>query len=429
MPRKQRYTANKVYQLIKAEGYRGSGGSIHNYVSQERRKRKRRKLYLPLEYDAGQDAQVDWGEGVVELSGQRSKVQLFVMRLNYSRVRFVMAFPFQKQEAFFEGHIQAFRFFGAVPRRITYDNLKTAVFRILEGHNREEQKAFKGFRSHYLFESHYCNPAQGHEKGGVENDVGYLQRNFLAPLVKVSSFAALNDFLYQQCQQDTQRRIRGQQQTVDQLWQAEQQYMLPLPARDYQACRAHLVKVNNYSQVVFETNRYSVPSDLNQKQLLLHAFPFRIEILTMERVVATHARCFEREQDVIEPQHYLALLVQRPGAFEHALPIRRWRKYWPAEFDELLAQLRQRGPTGRGVREFLTILQLHQEHPAQQVQQAVRQALEWGAATLDGVKLCLHNLQDPAPQFAPLDLQAHPQLRGIGAQPVNLAQYDYLLAE
>lgn len=99
-----------------------------------------------------------------------------------------MAFPFQKQDAFFEGHIQAFHFFGGVPRRIAYDNLKTAVYRILEGHNREEQQAFKTFHSFYLFESHYCTPAQAHEKGGVESDGGYVQRNFLTPLLWVNSY-------------------------------------------------------------------------------------------------------------------------------------------------------------------------------------------------------------------------------------------------
>ena len=104
------------------------------------------------------------------LAGERVTVQLFILRLNYSKARFVMAFPFQKQEAFFEGHNQAFRFFGGIPRRLTYDNLKTAVYKILSGHNRHEQENFKKYRSYYLFESFYCNPAQGHEKGGVEND-------------------------------------------------------------------------------------------------------------------------------------------------------------------------------------------------------------------------------------------------------------------
>jgi len=104
------------------------------------------------------------------------------MRLNYSRTKFVMAFPFQKQEAFFEGHVQAFHFFGGVPRRIAYDNLKTAVYRILEGHNRQEQEAFIAFRSHYLFESFFCTTwDRDDEKGGVESDIGFARRNFMVP--------------------------------------------------------------------------------------------------------------------------------------------------------------------------------------------------------------------------------------------------------
>ena len=132
---------------------------------QKRQASQAPQVFLPLEFDPGEDAQVDWGEAVVELAGVRVGVQLFILRLNYSHARFVMAFPFQKQEAFFEGHVQAFRFSGAVPKRITYDNLKTAVFRILTGHNRTEQVAFVTLRSHYLFESRYCTPGQGHEKG------------------------------------------------------------------------------------------------------------------------------------------------------------------------------------------------------------------------------------------------------------------------
>lgn len=141
----------------------GSEVTVRCYIGQQRRIRKARPAFLPLEFDPGQDAQADWGEAVVELAGERATVQFLALRLNHSHARFVMAFPFQKQEAFFEGHIQAFRFFGGVPHRITYDNLKTAVFQVLKGHNRREQQAFTGFRSHYLFDSYYCTPAQGHE--------------------------------------------------------------------------------------------------------------------------------------------------------------------------------------------------------------------------------------------------------------------------
>ena len=140
-PRKQRYTARRIYQLIREEGYPGSESTVRRYVGRKRESMRRPDAYLPLEFDPGQDAQMDWTEAVAEIAWRRQTVQLFVMRLNRSRARFVMAFPFQKQEAFFEGHIQAFSFFGGVPRRISYDNLKTAVYRILKGRNRQEQEA------------------------------------------------------------------------------------------------------------------------------------------------------------------------------------------------------------------------------------------------------------------------------------------------
>jgi transposase len=427
-PRKQCYTAYNIYQQIQKDGYAGSAVTVRCYIGQQRRERKARSVFLPLEFDPGQDAQADWGEAVVELAGERVTVQFFAMRLNHSHARFVMAFPFQKQEAFFEGHIQAFRFFGGVPHRITYDNLKTAVFQVLKGHTRREQQAFIGFRSEYLFDSHYCTPAQGHEKGGIESDVGFDQRNFFSPLPKVGSFAELNAYLWQACLENAQRRVRGAEQTVAQQWQAEKAFLMARPTSDYQACTTHAVKANPYSQVVFETNRYSVPPEHVGAALVLRAYVFRVEILALNAVIATHVRCLGREQDILDPLHYLQLLAQRPGAFEHAIPLRRWRAQWPAVYERLLKQLRALWPDGRGLREFLAILKLHRDHPAELVEQAIQAALALGAAHLDGVELCLRQLEAPQEQPVALDMSGYPGLQGIGAQPVNLRQYDQLLA-
>jgi len=426
MPRKQRYTGHKIYQLLQMEGYRGSESNLHRYVSLQRRARKHRAAYLPLEFDSGQDAQVDWGEAQVEINGMRQTVQMFVMRLNYSKARFVAAFPFQKQEAFFEGHIQAFHFFGGVPRRITYDNLKTAVFRILEGHHRQEQRAFSAFRSHYLFESHYCTPAQGHEKGGVESDVGYAQRNFFAPILKAKDFAELNAMLHQACLNDMLRNTRGETRTVAEVWQSEKSSLLPLEGHDFRACSNHVATVNPYSQVVFETNRYSVPSKYVGQQLPLRAYPFRVEVLSATEVIAEHPRCFDREQDILNPLHYLGLLEQRPGAFEYALPMRQWRQKWTPEYEKMLDLLRKTKPDGSGVREFVAILKLHCDHPAEMVDRAVKQALDLGAAHLDGVQLCLRQILSP--QESPPELVLdHPKLAAVGYQPVHLEQYNQLL--
>ena len=427
LPRKQRYTARKIHEIIQKEGYQGCEGGVHNYVSRYRKETKAKKAFLPLEFEPGKDAQVDWGEAVVVIGGKRQKVQFFTMRLNYSRVRFVTAFPFQKQEAFLAGHIQAFRFFGGIPQRITYDNLKTAVYRIVEGHTREEQKAFHSFRSYYLFDSFYCNPRQGHEKGGVENDVGYIQRNFFAPIPDVANFDELNQHLQSCCEKDVQRQVRGKKESVAELWETDKNQMMPLPKQDYQACVTKPVKVNPYSQVVYETNRYSVPVHYSGKQLVLRIYPFRIEVLYMDELVTEHARCFEREQDIYNPIHYLPLLEQRPGAFNHAVPLKRWRKQWPKAYEELLEKMQTPQKPQHGIREFIAVLKLHQQYAPEIVAQAIQAALLQNMPHLDGVLYQLHLLVEKKPERKQMDLGRFPQLQQIQQQPVDLNAYNQLL--
>jgi transposase len=426
LPRKQHYTSHKMYIAICAEGYTGSEPTVRRYIGQ-RRGDKKRAVYLPLEFDPGTDAQVDWGEGEVILVGEQVTVQLFFMRLCYSRRVFVMAFPAQKQEAFFAGHVQAFHFFQGLPARITYDNLKAAVLRVLQGHNRQEQQSFVVFRSHYLFDSNFCTPGEGHEKGGVEHSVGFDRRNFLVPLPKVASFDELNAHLLSCCLADDQRQVTGQPMTIGEAWKVEQPHLRALPAKDFECCVTDLVSLNPYSQVVFATNRYSVPTDQAYRELMIKVYPFHVDVLHGEEVIARHPRCYGRGQDVLDPLHYLHLLEQRPGAFNHAKPIRRWREGWPPVYERLLAHLRSEKPEGQGIREFIQVLNLHREHPADQLEQAIRLALDYGCAHLDGVTLCLHQLQHPAQSLPALDLSDQPQLVGIGTQPLDLGRYDQLL--
>jgi transposase len=205
-PPKQRYTAAKLFQLLQAEGYQGSPARLRGYLGSINWRQPRPRSFFPLEFDPGQDAQVDWGEAVAVVAGERITVQLFVLRLCFSRRTFAMAFPTQRQEAFFLGHIHAFRFIGGIPHRLSYDNLSTAVRKVLTGHDRIEQDAFITFRSHYLFDSHFCTVGEGHEKGQVEHGVGYVRRNFLVPLLVVSSFAELNAQLLASCEADSAGR-------------------------------------------------------------------------------------------------------------------------------------------------------------------------------------------------------------------------------
>lgn len=389
MPRKQRYTGHKIFEELCKAGYQGAESTVRRYIGKRRREKRRPKVYLPLEFDPGMDAQVDWGEAQVVVNGQPVTVQLFFMRLNYSRRLFVMAFPAQRQEAFFEGHVGAFHFFGGVPHRISYDNLKAAVDKVLRGHTRYEQQAFVVFRSHYLFDSHFCTPGQGHEKGGVEHGVGFGRRNFLVPIPRVTSFAELNQLLLEACLADDVRQVDGQSVTIGEAWELERPFLFELPRKDFLCCKTTPVTLTPYCQVKFETNRYSVPADKAERKLVLRAFPFHVEILFQEELLVRHPRCYGQHQDIFDPLHYLPLLEQRPGALEHAKPIRQWRREWPASYTQLLARLQAEDTDGQAVREFVRILKLHQRYPAREVQAAIEQALSYGCIHADGIELCL----------------------------------------
>jgi transposase len=195
-PPKQRHTAKRIHErLVQEYGFAGAESTVRRYVGQ-RRKEMRTQVFVPLVYEPGGIAQVDFGEAQVILAGELVTAQLFCLRLGYSKLPFVTALPSQAQEAFLEGHVRAFAFLGGVPHVLVYDNLKVAVKRILEGSSREEQTAFVAFRSHYLFESRFCNPAQAHEKGLVEGLVGYARRNWLVPTPAFASWEALNGFYW-----------------------------------------------------------------------------------------------------------------------------------------------------------------------------------------------------------------------------------------
>jgi len=429
LPRKQRFTTHKIYKLMEAEGYSGSESSLRRYVGQKRRELRRPPIFIPLQFEPGQDAQVDWGEAVFIMNQEEMKAQLFVMRLCYSRRTFVMAFPTQKQEAFFSAHIAAFHFFGGVPQTITYDNLKTAVRRILKGRNRQEQDRFITFRSHYLYASRFCTPGAGHEKGGVEHGVKYVRQNYLVPLPEVRDFVQLNAWLRERCLQDDQRQVNRQPQPIGVMWAEERPYLRPLPATDFAGYVSREVKLNPYGQVTFETNRYSVPADKAQKQLTLHAYPFRIEIVRGAEIIASHQRCYGRQQDILNPLHYLPLLAERPGAFNHAQPLQQWRQSWSPLYDELLCQLKAGQSEHKAIREFIQILQLHLDFDGALVQKAIEQALVDKAPHLNGVLFCLNRLRDPAPTLKPLDNLPQPHLAQVGQAPLTLPHYDQLLQQ
>lgn len=424
-PKKQRHTARRIWIRLKEEfGFTGGESSVCRYVHEKRLVVP--EVFVPLVYQPGSDAQADWGEAKVTLNGEEVVVQFFALRLCYSGTCLVVAYPNQKQEAFFDGHQQSFEFFGGVPKRIIYDNLTTAVKKVLSGRNRQEQDFFTAFRSHFLFESVFCQPAKANEKGGVENIIGYVRRNFFVPVPQVISFAELNQILHQRCLENLNRISAGKQTSIGKLLQEEKECFLPLPKHSFDCCRTVPVKADSCSRIQFETNKYSVPTAFVYQTLLCKAYPFQIKIVQQEKVIAKHQRLYGRYQEIFNPVHYLKLLEQKPGAFLQAKPLVGWQL--PEVFEKFYAGLKERRPE-KATREYIRTLRLLEEFSLEKVTAAVEKSLSLQVYQPDAVRLfLLERKTGTPPSFQGLEVASlFPYLARYQVQMAEPVSYNQLL--
>jgi hypothetical protein len=230
------------------------------------------------------------------------------------------------------------------------------------------------------------------------------------------------------CLADGQRRLRGMELTMAETFALEQPSLLSLPARPYACCTVHPVQPDGLGLVSFQTNRYSVPEDHTHEALWLRAFVDRVEIGNGRQTLAVHPRCYEREQDILNPLHYLTALEQRPGAFEQAKPIQQWQKHWPEVYNRYLAALREHlSSPSEAIREFVRILQLHRSYSEELIAQALEQALAAHCFSVDGVKQLIQRLTEPTQPAEPLNLAHWPHLNRVQVSWPDMSQFDRLL--
>lgn len=419
-PRKQRRTAQRMYEQLRDEyGYRGTDQSVRRAVREL--KRERRPVFIPLAFEPGERAEVDWGTAKVVMSGRITDVHLFCARLRYSGMPFVVAFPCERQEAFFEGHRQAFEYWGGVSRAVVYDNLGTAVRRILEGRKREEREAFVSLRMHYLYEAVFCNPASGHEKGSVENLVGAFRRRYLSPMPEFGSYSELNAYLLECCEKEGHQTREGR--TVTERLEAERSHLLPLPAHPFDCARVVGVKATSTAEVLFETNRYSVPVDRAYKQLTLKAGVGHVRVYDGVELVAEHERCYGQGQRTSDWRHYVPLLTRKPGAVPFAAALRDGDL--APVYERFRKGLCERG--GDGNREFVRLLELCLEHRTDLVTDAVERAVGYGAYSVAAVEQLLAQRLNPSVEHRKLNLSERPELAILSIPAVYASSYNALL--
>lgn len=428
-PRKQRHTARRVWERLREEhGAQVSERAVRKWVAERRRELGvAPAAMVPLTHDPGVEAEVDWGESVVILRGQPTKVFIFHMRACYSGGAFAMAFERESQQAFLEAHVAALDWFGGVFGLIRYDNLKAAVTKILRGRRRVESDRFIALRSHYLFESSFCLPGQegAHEKGGVEGEVGRFRRRHLVPVPEVGSLAELNGLIAAGFIKDLDRTIRGRSETVGQTLAAESALLRALPMEAFDAREQSTPRVDSKAPVTVRQNRYSVPVALVGRKVLVKIGAREVEIFHEHRLLARHERLQGRFGVAAQLDHYLELLHRKPGALRNSLPLRqeRERGSWASCLDELWAAIEARYGASEAARQMVDVLLLARELTPARVELAVRGALAAGASDGRAVALLARGSTRPEPGRIELD----PRLAQIGGGAPGLDDYDQLL--
>lgn len=421
---KQKHTAAKIYKrLVDEYQFKGSGSNIRKIVA--KRKAKIQEVFIPLEFQIGHQFQFDWGEADIILQGRTQRIFLFCMQLSASRMRFARAYRYEKQEAFLDGFVHAFEFFGGVPTEGLLDNLKTAVQRILQGRDRLEQEAFIGLQAHYVFKAEFCNPARGNEKGRIEGTVGYLRRNALVPKPDVQSLEELNVYLMEWCVKEAKNTfVPHKLETVFEMWQKEKEHLHPLPEHRFEACKLLSCKVNKTSLVTVETNRYSVPCQYVGQTVWAKIFVDHVIIVAQNQVIAEHPRCLDRNQMITVLDHYLEALLKKPRAVRdahafHASDV-------PAVFRRFHQKMRdQEGSAGD--QKFIRLLLLHRKIGMDALTEALLEAEKTQVFRYETVHEMIMKLTQPTVPAQCLSEENTPvSLLDYKIQKSNIQQYGRL---
>jgi transposase len=430
VPRKQRHTAHQIHARLLAEnpGIILGESTVRGLVRQERLKlRGATTVKVPLAFEPGEEAQIDFGEAEVIMAGESMRVQLFLMALCYSRRLFVMGFPRQNIEAFLEGHTQAFAYFGGVVRRGAYDNPKVAVLKILPTLERVENPRFAALRAFYNLDVRYCTPGKegAHEKGIIERKVETFRKSCLVPVPEVADWDDLNRLLLDACDRHAQGRYpESKEYTIQEVFEAERVHLAALPAGPFPCCDVTSAVADGHARMRYDKSTYSVPAEFGRRRLEIRAFWGRVDFYHEQRLIASWPRSYTSRTELYDYRHYLKLLRESPGGCLNGKPYRGMPEVLLRYRRELVNRLERRSAARAMARVLLLLL----EHPEAAVLEAVELALLSSTIDPQAVENLLHQMTAlPTLAPPPMDLSDRPHLKRYRVPPPDLNVYDRLI--
>jgi transposase len=413
------YTAAQIFLRLRDSGYTGGITIVKDYVRQVRPRRA--PAFLTLAFAPGECAQVDWGQfGSINVGRTRRRLSFFAMVLCHSRMLYVEFTLSETMEHFLACHANAFAFVGGVTTKVMVDNLKSAVLRRVIGQAPVLNPRYQDFADHFGFTIVPCGVGQPHEKGRVENAVGYVKKNFLAG-AELTDFCLVNPAARHWLETVANVRVHGttKRKPVE-MFQTERAALRPLPPRPYDVGVCQLVRANSQFRVRVETNTYSVPAEYAGASLTLKCYPDHLCLYHQDKLIARHIRSYDRYQDFEDPDHPRALLQQRRRARDQKLLLRllsltpKAEAFYQGLVDRRLNVLHH-------VRKIVALSEIY---GPQQTARALEDALEFQAFRCEYIANLLEQRQRLLPEPGALHLTRRQDLLELDLPEPNLGLYD-----
>jgi transposase len=424
MLEKHPYTAAQIVQRIREQGFDGGKTIVEDYVRRVRPPKT--KAYLKLVFAPGECAQADWGSyGTVRVGATTRRLSFFVMVLCHSRMMYIEFTVSQTMEHFLGCHQNAFHYFGSVPQKIMVDNLKSAVLKRIVGQAPVFNPRYLDFSRHYGFSIVPCNVGKGNEKGRVESGVGYVKKNLLSGL-DIPDFSILKPVAQHWLETVANVRTHGEtgKRPVD-MFQEEKSSLQPVPVEPYDIATVRQIRASRQFRVTMDANRYSVPAQLAGMSLTAKMYPDRICLYHENKLVARHARSYDRRQDFEHPDHPKELLAQRRKARDQKIFMRFLTLSDKAQ--EYYRQLEQRRMNPfHHIRQIVALSEIYSK---EQVAMAIEDAFSFSAFSCEYIANLLEQRSRPVQEPGVLHLTRSSDLLDLTIDHPDLSIYNQTIHE
>jgi transposase len=418
-----RLRATRIFQMLKVRGYTGSVNTLRRAVADLRP--THREAFLRLRTFPGDQGQVDWAHfGKVRVGRAERRLSCFVATLSYSRALYLEFFFDQMLESFLRGHVHAFHDWGAVPRNMLSDNLRSAVLE-RRGDAVHFHPRLLELCAHYHFMVRPCQVGRGNEKGRVERAIQYVRGSFFA----ARPFTTLEDFNRQALRwRDEVAHLRpwpgDDSKTVGQAFEVEKPYLLPLPTNPFSTDMVLSIRSGKTIYVRFDLNDYSIPPESVGRPLTLLVSATTVRIFDGQTEVARHRRSYDRHEFVADPEHEMALLKTKRKAVG-STPGTRLATAVP-ESDQFLDAAFQRGESAAS--QTAQLLRLLEDYGPAELRAAIAEALERNTPRASSVAFILNKRRRRSRRqpLVPVDLSRRPDLAEVNIKPHDPETYDEL---